>query len=70
MGRSRVTGLARFSGYPVGIMANNPTANGGASDVAAGSKAMRLIQLCNTFHLLLISLADEPGFQVGLEAEK
>ena len=69
-GRSRVTGLARFDGYPVGIMANNPMFNGGATDVAAGSKAMRLIQLCNTFHLPLISLADEPGFQVGLDAEK
>lgn len=69
-GRARITGLARFNGYPVGIMANNPMAGGGATDVAAGSKAMRLIQLCNTFHLPLISLADEPGFQVGLEAEK
>lgn len=69
-GRSRVTGLARFNGYPVGIMANNPMFNGGATDLAAGSKAMRLMQLCNTFHLPLISLADEPGFQVGLEAEK
>src|SRR5439155_18795802 len=69
-GRSRITGLARFDGYSVGIMANNPMFNGGATDVAAGSKAMRLIQLCNTFHLPLLSLADEPGFQVGLEAEK
>ncbi len=69
-GRSRVTGLARLNGYTVGIMANNPMVNGGATDVAAGSKAIRLIQLCNTFHLPLISLADEPGFQVGLEAEK
>jgi acetyl-CoA carboxylase carboxyltransferase component len=69
-GRSRVTGLARMNGYSVGIMANNPMVNGGATDVAAGAKAVRLIQLCNTFHLPLISLADEPGFQVGLEAEK
>jgi acetyl-CoA carboxylase carboxyltransferase component len=69
-GRARITGLARLNGYPVGIMANNPMFNGGATDVAAGSKVMRLIQLCNTFHLPLISLADEPGFQVGLEAEK
>jgi acetyl-CoA carboxylase carboxyltransferase component len=69
-GRSRVTGLARLNGYTVGIMANNPMVNGGATDVAAGSKTIRLIQLCNTFHLPLISLADEPGFQVGLEAEK
>jgi acetyl-CoA carboxylase carboxyltransferase component len=31
---------------------------------------MRLIQLCDTFHLPLVSLADEPGFMVGLESEK
>ncbi len=69
-GRSRVTGLARLNGYPVGVMANNPKHHGGATDVAAGNKVMRLIQLCNTFHLPLISFADEPGFMVGLESEK
>lgn len=69
-GRSRITGLARFNGYPVGLMCNDPMVGGGVTDVAAGGKAMRLIQLCNTFHLPLISLADEPGFQVGLAAEK
>ncbi len=31
---------------------------------------MRLIQLCDTFHLPLVSFADEPGFMVGLESEK
>ena len=69
-GRSRVTGLARLNGYPVGVMANNPKHHGGATDVAAGNKVMRLIQLCNTFHLPLVSFADEPGFMVGLESEK
>ncbi len=69
-GRSRVTGLARLNGYPVGVMANNPKHLGGATDVAAGNKVMRLIQLCDTFHLPLISFADEPGFMVGLESEK
>jgi len=69
-GRARVTGLARLNGHPVGVMCNDPRFNGGATDVAAGSKAMRLIQLCNTFHLPLVSFADEPGFQVGLESEK
>lgn len=69
-GRARITGLARLNGHPVGIMCNDPRFNGGATDVAAGSKAMRLIQLCNTFHLPMISFADEPGFQVGLESEK
>ncbi len=68
-GRARVTGLARLNGYPVGIMANNPRQKGGSTDVAAGNKVIRLIQLCNTFHLPLISFADEPGFMVGLESE-
>lgn len=69
-GRSRITGLARIGGYPIGLMSNDPRFNGGATDVAGGAKVSRLLQLCDTFHLPLISLADEPGFQVGLESEK
>jgi acetyl-CoA carboxylase carboxyltransferase component len=69
-GRARITGLARVNGYPVGIMANDPKFHGGATDVSGGSKVMRLMQLCDTFHLPLISLADEPGFHVGIESEK
>ncbi|MGI8553213.1 MAG: acyl-CoA carboxylase subunit beta [Dehalococcoidia bacterium] len=68
-GRARITGLARLNGYAVGIMANNPLF-GGSTDVSGGEKVMRLIQLCDTFHLPLITLADEPGFTVGLESEK
>ena len=68
-GRARV-GLARINGYPIGLMCNNVRVNGGSTDVAGGSKVMRLMQLCDTFHLPLISLADEPGFHVGLEMEK
>ncbi|WP_170111094.1 acyl-CoA carboxylase subunit beta [Antricoccus suffuscus] len=68
-GRSRVVGLARVDGYPVGLMANNPKHLGGSTDVAAGKKAMRLIQLCDLFHLPLVSLADEPGFMVGPAVE-
>ncbi len=69
-GRARITGLARMNGYPVAIMANNPRQKGGTTDVAAGEKVMRLIALADTFHLPMISLADEPGFMVGLESEK
>ncbi len=39
-------------------------------DVAAGSKVIRFIQLCDTFHLPMVYFADEPGFMVGLEAQK
>ena len=69
-GRARITGLARVDGYPVGVMANDPRFNGGATDVAAGSKALRLLQLCDTFHLPLVDFADEPGLMVGLESER
>jgi len=69
-GRSRITGLARANGYPVGVMINNPNHLGGSLDVTAGEKIIRIMQLCNTFHLPMVYFADEPGFMIGLEAEK
>jgi acetyl-CoA carboxylase carboxyltransferase component len=69
-GQSRVTGLARLYGYPIGVMINNPRYLGGSMDVTAGSKVIRLMQLCDTFHLPMVYFADEPGFMIGLEAEK
>jgi len=69
-GRSRVIGLARVNGYPVGTMINNPKFLGGSMDVAAGTKVIRFLQLCDTFHLPMIYFADEPGFMVGLEQQK
>ena len=68
-GRARITGLARLNGYTVGVMANNRMF-GASTDVAAGEKVIRLMQLCDTFHIPLISFADEPGFTVGLESER
>jgi len=69
-GKSRITGLARANGYPVGVMINNPNHLGGSMDAAAAEKSIRLIQLCDTFHLPMVFLMDEPGFYVGIESEK
>ncbi len=69
-GRARITGLARINGFPVGIMANDPRHLGGATDVAAGLKISRLLQLCDTFHLPLVDVADEPGLMVELQSEE
>lgn len=69
-GQSRIVGLARVNGYPVGAMINNPMFLGGSMDVAAGNKVIRFLQLCDTFHLPLVYFADEPGFMVGIEAQK
>jgi acetyl-CoA carboxylase carboxyltransferase component len=36
---------------------------------AAAQKVRRFITLCETFHLPVVSLVDEPGFMIGSEAE-
>ena len=69
-GRSRIVGLARVNGYPVGVMINNPEHLGGSMDVAAGTKVIRFLQLCDTFHLPMVYFADEPGFMVSPEQQR
>ena len=69
-GKARITGFARVDGYPVGVMINNPMENGGSMDIPAGTKVIRFLQLCDVFHLPMVYFADEPGFMVGLEAQK
>ncbi|MGF1596311.1 MAG: acyl-CoA carboxylase subunit beta [Acidimicrobiales bacterium] len=64
-GQAHITGLGRVDGYPVGVMINNPRHYGGAMGPIEAEKAMRLVQLCDTFHLPLVWLCDEPGFHVG-----
>ena len=69
-GRSRIVGLGRLNGYPVGVMINNPERLGGSMDVSAGVKVIRFLQVCDTFHLPMVYLADEPGFMVGPEQQR
>ena len=69
-GRARITGLARVDGYPVGVMINNPSQNGGSTDKQTSEKVTRMIQLCDTFHLPLVYFCDEPGFSVGPADER
>ena len=68
-GQAHITGLARVGGYAVGVMINNPRYYGGAMGPIEAEKAMRLVQLCDTFHLPLVWLCDEPGFHVGPDNE-
>ena len=68
-GKSRITGLARVDGYPVGVMINNPNFLGGSTDISSGEKTIRLIGLCDTFNLPMVSFVDEPGFMVGKEVQ-
>jgi acetyl-CoA carboxylase carboxyltransferase component len=68
-GAGRITVLARVNGYPVGVMINDSRVDGGATDIKAAEKIIRFIEMCETFHLPIINLADDPGFMIGLESE-
>ncbi|HML16455.1 MAG TPA: carboxyl transferase domain-containing protein [Bryobacteraceae bacterium] len=69
-GRPVVAGLARLSGYPVGFLANDPRQGGGAPNAAACDKMIRLVDLCDTFHLPVVNFVDNPGFLIGTAAER
>lgn len=69
-GKSLITCLARVDGQTVGIMANNPMFKGGAIDAAACDKATSFLVLCDSYNIPLVFLVDQPGFLIGLEAER
>jgi acetyl-CoA carboxylase carboxyltransferase component len=69
-GRTQITGLARVAGHPVGVLANDPYVYGGSMTADGAQKLRRFVELCDTFHLPIVSLMDEPGFMIGTEAEK
>ena len=69
-GESLVVGLARLDGHSVGIMANDTMHHGGAVNATASEKMMRFVDLCDTFHIPLLNLVDNPGFLIGTQAEE
>ena len=69
-GRSTITGFARLDGYSVGFIANDPMIYGGGMDARAAEKFARHVDLCDTFHLPVVNLVDQPGTVIGLQAEQ
>ena len=69
-GRGLITGLGRLSGQPVGVLANDCRHLAGSMTDAGARKTRRFIELCDSFHLPVVSLIDEPGFMIGPAAEK
>jgi len=68
-GRSMVSALARVEGRPVGVLAHDARVDGGAMDGLAADKQVRLVQLCDTFHLPILVVVDTPGLQADEAAE-
>ncbi|MGH7987671.1 MAG: carboxyl transferase domain-containing protein [Candidatus Binataceae bacterium] len=69
-GTDQIAGLARFNGYPMGVIASDSRhINGGALTADGCDKLKRHLDLCDLFHLPVLNLVDNPGFAVGLEHE-
>jgi propionyl-CoA carboxylase beta chain len=62
-------GFARLGGRPVGIVANNPAARGGALDADAAVKGGRFVRFCDAFGIPLLTFVDVPGFVPATEQE-
>ncbi len=69
-GRSQITGLARMNGHSIGILANDCHHDSGSMTADGAAKIRRFVELCDLFHLPIVSFVDEPGFAVGTEAER
>ena len=69
-GRGLITCLARLGGKPVGVIANDPHFYGGSMDAEGALKVKRFVDLCDTFHLPVVTLVDEPGFMIGSASER
>jgi propionyl-CoA carboxylase beta chain len=64
-----VVGLARFDGYTVGIVGNQPSALAGTLDINASVKAARFVRFCDAFNIPIVTFVDVPGFLPGVDQE-
>ncbi|MEM7015810.1 MAG: carboxyl transferase domain-containing protein [Pseudomonadota bacterium] len=69
-GQSLITGLARLDGWPVAVMAGDPYFYGGCWTADSSQKAIKFVDLAETFHLPIVHLVDNPGFVVGTKGEQ
>ena len=69
-GGSVITALARLDGYPIAVVASDPRVYGGGLTAAASDKLARFVDFADTFHLPVVNLVDQPGFVIGVEAER
>ncbi|HYS32980.1 MAG TPA: carboxyl transferase domain-containing protein [Streptosporangiaceae bacterium] len=68
-GGAMVAALARLDGHPVGVLATDPYK--GTTMSLEGAQALtRLVDLCETFHLPIVSLTDQGGITIGRVAEE
>ncbi|MCE2842650.1 MAG: methylmalonyl-CoA carboxyltransferase, partial [Novosphingobium sp.] len=68
-GRAAITALARLDGWPVMVLASDPSFLGGSWDAKTSEKVERFVKLADLFRMPIVHLVDNPGFMIGREAE-
>ena len=68
-GGATVTALARLDGHSVGVIATDPY-RGTTMSLEGAQAVTRLADLCETFHLPIVSLTDQGGITIGRVAEE
>jgi acetyl-CoA carboxylase carboxyltransferase component len=69
-GRSQITMLARVDGRTVGVTASDPMHYAGALTASSAEKLTRFVDLCDTFHVPVVTFQDCPGMMIGQAAEQ
>ncbi|WP_375488659.1 acyl-CoA carboxylase subunit beta [uncultured Jatrophihabitans sp.] len=64
-----LVGFGRIEGYPIGVVANQPTHLAGCLDIDASEKAARFVRTCDAFNIPVLTLVDVPGFLPGVDQE-
>ena len=64
-----VVGFARYGGYPVGIVANQPRFLAGVLDNDSSVKGARFVRFCDCFNIPIVTFVDVPGFLPGTVQE-
>ncbi len=64
-----IVGLARMDGYPIGVVAQEPSVMAGVIDIDSSDKITRFVRLCDCFNLPIVTFVDSPGFLPGVGQE-
>ena len=63
--KNMIVGFAKMNGFPIAIIANQPSYLAGVLDIEASRKAARFVRFADAFNIPILTLVDVPGFLPG-----
>ena len=64
-----IVGLSAFGGIVTGVVASQPSENGGVLTVGAARKAAKFVSMCDSFNIPVLTLVDSKGLDISEKAE-